>query len=158
MGRKYEFCLNTLVITWEINIPLNYFDMTSFFISLLCCSQKYLTLNQSIEIDTVSEESLQQIKAMVFPVVMYRCESWTIKAESWRPDPFELWGWRRLLRVPWTTKSNESILKQINSEQSLEGLMLKLRLQHFGHLMPRADSLEKPLMLGKIEGKRRRGW
>ena len=83
MGRKYEFCLNTLVITWEINIiPLNYFDMTSFFISLLCCSQKYLTLNQSIEIDTVSEESLQQIKAMVFPVVMYRCESWTIKAES----------------------------------------------------------------------------
>ena len=118
MERKYEFCLNILVITWEINtIPLNYFDMTSFFISLPCCPQKYLTVNKSIEIDTISEEILQQIKAMVFPVVMYRCESWTIKAESWRPDPFELWVWRRLLRVPWTTRrSNQSILKQ-TSEQ-----------------------------------------
>ena len=97
---------------------------------------------------------------MVFPVVMYRCESWTIKkAESWRIDAFELWYWRRLLRVPWTArKSNQSILKEISPEYSLEGLMLKLKLQYFGHLMQRADSLEKTLMLGKIEGGRKRGW
>ena len=102
------------------------------------------------------------VKAMVFPVVMYGCESWTIKkAEHWRNDAFELWCWRRLLRVPWTTRrSNQSILNKINSEYSLEGLMLKLRLkvQYFDHLMRRADSLEKTLMLGKIEGRRRRGW
>ena len=100
------------------------------------------------------------VKAMVFPVVMYGCESWTIKkAESWRIDAFELWCWRRLLRVPWTARrSNQSILKEINPECSLEGLMLKLKLQYFGHLIQRADSFEKTLMLGKIEGKRRRGW
>ena len=99
-------------------------------------------------------------KAMAFPVVMYRCESWTIKkAEGQRIDAFELWCWRRLLRVPWTTRrSNQSILKEISPGCSLEGLMLKLKLQYFGHLMRRADSLEKTLMLGKIEGKRRRGW
>ena len=98
------------------------------------------------------------VKAMVFPVVMYECESWTIKkAECWRTDAFELWCWRRLLRVPWTARrSNQSILKEI-SPCSLEGLMLKLKLQYFGHLMRRADSLEKTLMLGKIEGGRRRG-
>ena len=97
---------------------------------------------------------------MVFPVVMYGCESWTIKkAECERIDAFELWCWRRLLRVPWTARrSNQSILKEISPEYSLEGLMLKLKLQYFGHLMQRADSLEKTLMLGKIEGKRRRGW
>ena len=97
---------------------------------------------------------------MVFPVVMHRCESWTIKkAERQRIDAFELWCWRRLLRVPWTARrSNQSILKEINPEYSLEGLMLKLKLQHFGHLIQRADSLEKTLMLGKIEGRRRRGW
>ena len=97
------------------------------------------------------------VKAMVFPVVMYGCESWTIKkAEHRRIDAFELWCWRRLLRVPWTAKrSSQSILKEINPEYSLEGLMLKL--QYFGHLMPRANSLEKTLMLGKIEGRRRRG-
>ena len=96
---------------------------------------------------------------MVFPVVMYGCESWTIKkAEHQRIDAFELWCWRRLLRVPWTVKrSNQSILKEISSECSLEGLMLKLKLQFFGHLMQRTDSLEKTLMLGKIEGRRRRG-
>ena len=100
------------------------------------------------------------IKAMVFPVVMYGYESWTIKkAEHQRIDAFELWCWRRLLRVPWTEKrSNQSILKEINPEYSLEGLMLKLKLQSFGHLMQRTDSMEKTLMLGKIEGKRRRGW
>ena len=96
---------------------------------------------------------------MVFPVVMYGCESRTIKkAERWRIDAFELWDWRRLLRVPWTArKSNQSILKEISLEYLLEGLMLKLNLQYFGHLMQRADSLEKTLMLGKIEGRRRRG-
>ena len=100
-----------------------------------------------------------QVKAMVFPVVMYGCESWTIKkAEHWRIDAFELWCWRRLLRIPWTARSsNQSILKEISPECSLEGLMLKLRLQYFGHLMQRADSFEKTLMLGKIEGRRRRG-
>ena len=100
------------------------------------------------------------VKAMVFPVVMYRCESWTIKqAECWRIDAFELWCWRRLLRVPWAARrSNQSILKEINPECLLEGLMLKLKLQCFGHLMGRADSFEKTLMLGKIEGRRRRRW
>ena len=97
------------------------------------------------------------VKAMVFPVVMYRCESWTIKkGECQRTNAFKLWCWRRLLRVPWTARSNQSILKEINPEYSLEGLMLKLKLQHFGHMMQRADSLEKTLMLGKIESKRRR--
>ena len=98
-------------------------------------------------------------KAMVFPVVMYECESWTIKkAEHRRIDAFELWCWRRLLRVPWTARrSNQSILKEISSEYSLEGLMLKLKLQYFGHLLQRTDSLEKTLMLGKNEGGRRRG-
>ena len=100
------------------------------------------------------------VKAMVCPVVMYGCESWTIKkAEHQRIDAFELWSWRRLLRVPWTARrSNQSILKEINLEYSLEGLILKLKLQYFGHLMQKADSLEKTLMLGKIEGRRRRGW
>ena len=99
------------------------------------------------------------VKAMVFPVVMYGCERWTKKkAEHWRIDAFELWCWRRLLRVPWTTRrSNQSILKEISPEYSLEGLMLKLKLQYFGHLIWRTDPLEKTLMLGKIEGRRRRG-
>ena len=99
------------------------------------------------------------VKAMVFPVVMYGCESWTKKkTEHWRIDAFELWCWRRLLRVPWSVRrSNQSILKEISPGCSLEGLMLKLKLQYFGHLMRRADSLEKTLMLGKIEGRRRRG-
>ena len=97
---------------------------------------------------------------MVFPVVMYGCESWTIKkAERWRIDAFELWCWRRLLRLPWTAKrSNQSILKEISPGCSLEGLMLKLKLQYFGHMIQRTDTLEETLMLGKIEGGRRRGW
>ena len=100
------------------------------------------------------------VKAMVFPVVMYGCESWTIKkAEHRRIDAFELWCWRRLLRVPWTARrSNQSFLKEISPECSLERQMLKLKLQYFGHLMRRADSFEKTLMLGKIEGRRRRVW
>ena len=98
------------------------------------------------------------VKAMVFPVVMYGCESWTIKkTERWRTDAFELWYWRRLLRVPWTARrSNQSILKEISPEYSLEGLMPKLKLQYFGHLMRRTDSFEKTLMLRKTEGRRRR--
>ena len=99
------------------------------------------------------------VKAMVFPVVMYGCESWTIKKTEHRGiDAFELWCWRRLLRVPWTARSNRSIVKEISPGCSLEGLMLKLKLQYFGHLMQRSDSLGKTLMLGKIEGGRRRGW
>ena len=100
------------------------------------------------------------VKAMVFPVVMYGCESWTVKkAECRKIDAFELWFWRRLLRVPWTARrSNQSILKEISPACSLEGLMLKLKLQYFGHLMWRADPFEKTLILGKIVGRRRRGW
>ena len=100
------------------------------------------------------------VKAMIFPVVMYGCESWTLKkAEHRRIDAFELWCWRRLLRVPWTAwRSNKSILKEISPGCSLEGLMLKPKLQYFGHLIWRTDSLEKTLMLGKTEGRRRRGW
>ena len=124
--------------------------------------------------DVTLPTKVHLVKAMVFPVVMYGCESWTIKkAEVWlqkdfrkaevfksrRIDAFELWCWGRRLRVPWTArKSNQSILKEISPEYSLEGLMLKLKLQYFGHLMWRTDSLEKTLMLGKIEGKRRRRW
>ena len=109
--------------------------------------------------DTTFPTKVCLVKAMVFPVVMYECESWTIKKpERRRIDAFELWCWRRLLRVPWTSRrSNQSILKEISPESSLEGQMLKVKLQYFGHLMQRADSFEKTLMLGKIEGRRRRG-
>ena len=110
--------------------------------------------------DIILSTKAHLVKAMVFPVVMYGCESWTIKkVEHWRTDVFELWYWRRLLRVPWTARrSNQSILKEISPEYSLEGLMLKLKLQYFGHLIRRTDSLEKTLMLGKTEGRRSRGW
>ena len=110
--------------------------------------------------DTTLPTNVHLVKAMIFSAVMYGHESWTIKkAECWRIDAFELWCWRRLLRVPWTAwRSNQSILKEINLEYSLEGLMLKLKLQYFGHLMQRTDSFEKTLMLEKIEGGRRRGW
>ena len=109
--------------------------------------------------DITLSTKVSLVKALFFPVVMYGCESWNVKkAECWRIDAFELWCWRRLLRVPWTARrSNQSILKQISPGCSLEGLMLKLNLQYFGHLMWRADSLEKTLMLGKIEGRKRRG-
>ena len=110
--------------------------------------------------DITLPANVRLVKAIVFPVVMYGCESWTMrKAECQRIDVFELWCWRRFLRVPCTARrSNQSILKEISPEYSLEGLMLTLKLQYFGHLMRRADSLEKTLMLGKIEGGRRRGW
>ena len=109
--------------------------------------------------DITLSTKVHLVKAIVFPVVMYECESWTTKkAEHRRIDAFELWCWRILLRVPWTARrSNQSILKEISPESSLEGLMLKLKIQYFGHLMQRVDSFEKTLMLGKIEGKRRRG-
>ena len=108
--------------------------------------------------DITLPTKVRLVKAMVFPVVVYGCESWTVKKDEHRRiDAFELWCWRRLLRVPWTARrSNQSILKKISPRCSLEGLMLKLKLQYFGHLMRRADSLEKTLMLGKIEGRRRR--
>ena len=109
--------------------------------------------------DVTLPTKVHLVKVMVFPVVMYGCEGWTIKkAECQRTGAFELWCWRRLLRVPWTARrSNQSILKEINPEYSLVGLMLKLKLQYFGHLMRRTDSLEKTPILGKIEGRRRRG-
>ena len=109
--------------------------------------------------DVTLPKKVRLVKAMVFPVVMYGCESWTIKKAERRTDAFEQWCWRRLLRVPWTARrANQSILKEIRPEYPLEGLMLKLKLQYFGHLMRRTDSLEKTLMLGKIEGRRIRGW
>ena len=128
---------------------------------LLLLGRKVMTNLDSIlkGRDITLSTKVRLAKAMVFPVVMYGCESWTIKkAEHRRMDAFELWCWRRCLTVPWTTRrSNQSILKEISPGYSLEGLMLKLKLQHFGHLMRRADSFEKTLTLGKIEGRRKRG-
>ena len=125
----------------------------------LLLGRKVMTYLDSIfkSRDITLPTKVRVVKAMVFPVVMYGCESQTVKkAEHQRIDAFELWCWRRLLRVPWTTRrSNQSILKETNPEYSLEGLMWKLKLQYFGHLMQKADSLEKALMLGKIEGRRR---
>ena len=126
----------------------------------LLLGRKIMTILDSIlkSKDITLQTKVRLVKAMVFPGVMYGCESWTIKeAKHWRIDSFELWCWRRLFRVPCTARrSNQSVLKEISPEYSLEGLMLKLKLQYFGHLMWRADSLEKTLMLGKIEGGRRR--
>ena len=125
----------------------------------LICDPMDCTLDSILKSrDITLPTKVHLIKAMVFPVVMYGCESWTIKkAEHRRIDAFELWCWRRLLRVPWTARrANQSILKEINPEYSLEGLMLKLKLQYFRRLMRRADSLEETMMLGKMESKRRR--
>ena len=120
----------------------------------------YLLRLYSYDLEIILELIPTKVKAMVFPVVMYGYESWTVKkAECWKIDAFELWCWRRLLRVPWTARrSNQSILKEISPGCSLEGLMLKLKLQYFGHLMEKVDSLEKTLLLGGIGGRRRRGW
>ena len=126
----------------------------------LVLGRKVMTnLDRILKTETLLCQHVHLVKAMVFPVVMYGCESWTIKkAECQRIDAFELWCWRRLLRVPWTAMiSNQSILKEISPEYSLEGLVLKLKFQYFGHLMGRTDSSEKTLILGKIEGGRRRG-
>ena len=129
--------------------------LTSVTLYLFYDLVQLITTDTDIALPT----KVHRVTAMVFPVVMYGCESWTIKeAENRRIDAFELYRWRRLLRVPWTARrSNQSILKEISPEYSLEGLMLKLKLQYFGHLIQRADSLEKTLMLEKIEGGRRRG-
>ena len=128
---------------------------------LLLLGRKVMTRLDSIlkTGDITLPTKVHLVKAVVFPVVMYECESWTIKqAECWRIDAFELWCWRRLLTVPWAgRRSNQSILNKIRPQYSLEGLMLKLKLQYFGHLMRRADSFEKTLMIGKIEDGRRRG-
>ena len=127
----------------------------------LLLGRKVMTNQDSIlkSRDITLPSNVRVVKAMVFPVVMYGCESWAVKkAEHQRIDAFELWYWRRLLRVPWTARRyNQSILKEMSPGCSLEGLMLKLKLQYFGHLMRRTDSFEKTLMLGKIEGRRRRG-
>ena len=134
-------------ISWKFHQFAIYFFKITSGISIL--KSRDITLPTKVRL----------VKAIVFPVVMYGCENWTIKkAEHWRIDAFELWCWRRLLRLPWTARrSNQSILKEISPGCSLEGLILKLKLQYFGQLMRRADSLEKTLMLGKIEGRRRRG-
>ena len=132
-----------------------------FFERHLLLGRKAMTNLDSISKsrDITLSTKVHLVKATVFPVIMYGCESWTInKAEHQRIDAFELWCWRRLVRVPWTARrSNQSILKEISPEYSLEGLLLKVKLQYFGHLLHRADSLEKTLMLGRIEGRRRRG-
>ena len=137
-------------------------DCSHEIIRCLLLGRKVMTNLDSIlkTGDMTLPTKVHLVKAMVFPVVMYGCESWTIKkAEHQSIDAFELWCYRRLLRVPWTARwSNQFILKEISPEYSLEGLMMKLKLQYFGHLMQRTDSLEKTLMLGKMEGGRRRGW
>ena len=124
---------------------------------LLLLWRKAITNLDSTDITFLTKIHL--VKAMIFPVVLYGYESWTIKkAECWRIDAFELWCWRRLLKVSWTARRSNQSIKEISPEYSLEGLMLKLKLQYFGHLIQRAVSLEKTLMLGKIEGRKRRGW
>ena len=129
------------------------------FLPQILLSKHYFWISNSTGLVSSLPTKVRLVKATVFPVVMYGCESWTVKkVEHRRISAFELWCWRRLLRVPWTARrSNQSILKEISPGCSLEGLMLKLKLQYFSHLMQRVDSLEKTLMLGKIEGKRRRG-
>ena len=162
--------------TWDSFSELGHVETRPCVPSLLCEQQKPCFLKPSpysyfllerktmTNLDSILKIKditlLTKVKAMVFPVVMYGCESWTIKkAECRRIDALELWCWIRLLRVPWMARrSNQPILREINPEHSLEGLMLKLKLQYFGHRMWRADSLEKTPMLGKIEGKRRKGW
>ena len=147
------------LIFWSSKITADYSHETK---RCLLLGRKVTTNLDSIlkSRDITLPTKVRLVKAMVFPVVMYGCENWTVKkAECRRIDAFELWCWRRLLRVPWTSRrSNQSILKEISPGCSLEGLMLKLKLHYFGHLMWRADSLKKTLMLGKIEGRRRRGW
>ena len=180
-GKPWILCL-----LWLSNIPLLLYKSTFLFLHLaqhscrtailcwswinpsfwrhvwqstcvrLTCNLDSILKSRDITLPT----KVHLVKAMVFPVVMYGCESWTVKkAECWKTDAFELWCWRRLLRLPWTARgSNQSIIEEISPGSSLEGLMLKLKLQYFGHLMRRVVSLEKTLMLKGIEGRRRRGW
>ena len=174
--QKTKIMASSPITSWEINGET--VETVSHFIFLgskitvdgdcsheikrrLLLGRKVMTNLDSIlkSRDITLPTKVRLVKAMVFPVVMCGCENWTVKkAKHWRIDAFELWRWRRLLRVPWTAKrSNQSILKEISPGISLEGMMLKLKLQYFGHLMRRADSLEKTLMLGGIGGRRRRG-
>ena len=148
--RHFANC-NKLVVKWQILCDSTYLRYLNSWTNLD-------SILKSRDITLLTKVCL--VKAMVFPVIMYGCESWTVKkAEHQRIDAFELWCWRRLLRVPWTARrSNQSILKEISPRCSLEGLMLKLKFQYFGHLMWRVDSLEKTLMLGGIGGRRRRVW
>ena len=158
MGKQWEKCKTLFLGGSKITADG---DCSHEIKRRLLLGRKVMTNLDSIlkSRDIILPTKVHLVKALVFPVVMYGFESWTIKkAECRRIDAFELWCWRRLLRVPWAARrSNQSILKEINPEYSLEGLMLKLKLQYFGHLMQRTDSLEKTLMLGKIEGSRRRG-
>ena len=152
-----------------LNVHYHFQMFCSFSLSLLWSFEKSYIFGRKVmtKLDSILKSrditlptKVHLVKALVFPAVMYGCESWTIKkAKRWKIDAFELWCWRRLLSVPWTARrSNQSILKEISPECSLEGLILKLKLQYFGHLMWKIDSFEKTLMLGKIEGRRRRGW
>ena len=156
MGKKVEAVKDFIFLGSKITADS---DFNQEIKRCLLLGRKVMTNLDSIfkSRDVTLPTRVHLVKGIVFPVVMYGCESWTIKkVESQRIDAFELWCWRRLLRIPWTARrSNQSILKEINPEYSLEGLMLKLKLQYFGHLMQRTDSFEKILMLGKIEGEGR---
>ena len=158
MGKQWKWCQSLFFFGFKITADG---DCSHEIKRRLLLGRKVMTNLDSIfkSRDVTLPTKVRLVKAMVFPVVMYGCESWTVKkAERWRIDAFELWCWRRLLRVPWTARrSNQSILKEISPGCSLEGLMLRLKLQYFGHLMWRVDSLEKTLMLGGIGGRRRRG-
>ena len=162
--RKFTFCNKVIIdsVTYLGSKITADGDCSHEIKRCLLLGRKAMTNLDSIfkSRDITLPTNVHLVKAMVFSVVMYGCESCTIKkAECQRMDAFELWCWKRLLRVSWTARrSNQSILKEINPEYPLEGLMLRLKLQYFGHLMRRTDSLEKTLMLGKIEGRRRRGW
>ena len=152
-------CWLTIFLSFKITADV---DCSHEIKRCLLLGRKVMTNLDSIfkSRDITLPTKVHLVEAMVFPVVMYGCESWTMKkAECRRTDVFELWCWRKLLKVPWTgRRSKQSILKDISPNYSLEGLMLKLKLQYFGHLMWRVDSYEKTLMLGKVEGRRRRGW
>ena len=157
-GGKVEAMTDFIFLDFKITV---YGDCSHEIKRWLILGRESMTNLDSIlkSRDVTLPTKVHIVKAMVFPVVMCRCESWTIKKIAcWRTDIFELWCWRRLLRVPWTARRwNQSVWKEINPEYSLEGLMLKLKLQYFDHMMRRADSLEKTLMLRKLEGRRRRG-
>ena len=159
MEKQWKQCKTFYFLGWKITADG---DCSHEIKRHLLLGRKFMSNLDSIfkSRDITLQTKVRLVKAMVFPVVMYGCESWTMKkAESRRIDAFELWCWRRLLRVPWTARrSNQSFLKEISPGISLEGMMLKLKLQYFGHLMGRVDWLEKTLMLGGIGGRRRRGW
>ena len=170
IAASYSNLILTLILIVAIGMGVKcYLMVVSMYISLMISEiKRHLLLGRKVmtNLDSIFKSrdialptKVRLVKAVVFPLVMYGCESWTVKkAERQRTDVFELWCWRRLLRVPWTARrSNQSILKEINPGIFLEGMMLKLKLQYFGHLMRRVDSLEKTLMLGGTGGRRRRG-